>query len=159
MSPPLEGTYNDLNSQPRFAHHGFNPSTPGTGVYKPSPPSAAMSLISKARKTPDPLEALRALPEVRQIPWHDGKELPPEKSTQSPRSQTRGAFLLVTRGEIRNPPCSHCATGVGRFSVCVSLDGWFHGACATCQMGTRGNTCSLRKDAEGVLFLPSLFAR
>lgn len=57
---------------------------------------------------------------------------------------------------MRNPPCTHCATGVGRFSVCVSLEGWFHGACATCQMGTRGNLCSLRKDAEGVLRASSL---
>ena len=97
----------------------------------------------------DYLDGLRALPEVRPIPWIPGKELPPEKATESQRSQTRGAFLLATRGMIRNPPCTHCATGAGRFAVCVSMGSWFRGSCATCQMGTRGNLCSLRREIEG----------
>lgn len=93
----------------------------------------------------DSLEGLRALPPVREIPFYEGKELPLEKTINSPRVQTRGASLLATRGNVRNPPCTHCATGLGRFSQCIALDDWFHGACATCQLGTRGNHCSLRK--------------
>lgn len=57
--------------------------------------------------------------------------------------------MLSTRGKIRNPPCNHCTGGSGRFSVCVSLDNWFFGACATCQMATRGHLCSLRTAAAG----------
>ena len=93
----------------------------------------------------DSLDKLRALPELRPIPWYEGKELPPEKSTQSSRVQTRGACLLVSRGNVMNPPCNHCAAGIGRFSLCVSSSDWFNGACATCQLATRGNLCTYRK--------------
>jgi hypothetical protein len=96
----------------------------------------------------DTLDPLRALPEVRPIPWYEGKELPTEKSTESTRVQTRGACLLASRGRVVDPPCNHCQSGVGRFSQCIALDDWFHGACATCQLATRGNLCSLRKDKE-----------
>ncbi|KAN0099655.1 hypothetical protein V8E51_013430 [Hyaloscypha variabilis] len=147
-STPGSNWVNPPDGLARYAQHESTPSAPGTVLYTASP-SESPNSASKARKAGlDALESLRALPEVRAIPWQAGKELPAEKSTHSPRSQTRGAFLLATRGLIRNPPCTHCATGVGRFSVCVSLEGWFHGACATCQMGTRGNLCSLRKGAK-----------
>ena len=96
----------------------------------------------------DTLNPLRALPELRPIPWHSGKELSPDKSTQSTRVQTRGACLLASRGNVNDPPCNHCKSGVGRFYVCVSLKNWFHGACATCQLATRGNLCSLRTDRD-----------
>jgi Protein of unknown function (DUF3716) len=153
MPPPiLESFPNPPNGLPRYAQNDFSPGSPGAGFYAGSPAGSVNDSTIKARKPgADALEGLRALPEVRPIPWIAGKELPPEKSTESPRSQTRGAFLLATRGKVRNPPCTHCATGVGRFSLCISLEGWFHGACSTCQMGTRGNLCSLRKDAEGML--------
>jgi hypothetical protein len=135
MPPTLENNFaNPPNSLPQHAPHEFASSSPGAAFYATSPAGSAHNSASKARKPGiDALEGLRALPEVRPIPWQSGKELPPEKSTESPRSQTRGAFLLSTRGQIRDPPCTHCASGVGRFSVCVSLEGWFHGACATCQ--------------------------
>jgi len=173
-STPGSNWVNPPDGLARYAQHESTPSAPGTVLYTASP-SESPNSASKARKAGlDALESLRALPEVRAIPWQAGKELPAEKSTHSPRSQTRGAFLLATRGLIRNPPCTHCATGVGRFSVCVSLEGWFHGACATCQvysvllvicvdltkkqMGTRGNLCSLRKGAKGVLQTPRLLS-
>lgn len=151
MPPALENSFaNHPNGLPQYAPREFASSSPGAAFHAASPAGSGNNSTSKARKPGiDALEGLRALPEVRPIPWQEGKELPPEKSTESPRSQTRGAFLLSTRGQIRNPPCTHCSTGVGRFSVCISLEGWFHGACATCQMGTRGNLCSLRK--EGML--------
>jgi hypothetical protein len=96
----------------------------------------------------DTLDPLRALPEVRPIPWYTGKELPTDKSTESTRVQTRGACLLASRGKVNDPPCNHCKSGVGRFSLCISLDDWFHGACATCQLATRGNLCSLRTNKD-----------
>ena len=132
MSPTPEN--NPPDGLPRYAQHEFASSSPGA-VFHASSPAESPGSASKGRKGGiDALETLRTLPEVRSIPWQAGKELPADKSTHSARSQTRGAFLLSTRGEIRNPPCSHCQTGVGRFSVCVSLDGYFHGACATCQV-------------------------
>lgn len=116
-------------------------SVPVATLKKASPKRPAGSL--------NYLDSLRALPEVRPIPWMPGKELPPDKSTESPRTQTKSAFLLSTRGKINDPPCNHCTSGVGRFLHCITLEGWFHGACATCQMGTRGNLCSLRSDGGG----------
>jgi Protein of unknown function (DUF3716) len=104
----------------------------------------------------DPIDRLRGLPEVRPIPWYPGKELPPEKSTQSDRVQTRSACLMASRGRVNDPPCSHCATGLGRFSVCVSLDEYLSGACSTCHLAARGNACSIRlKVASGRCVVPA----
>jgi len=105
--------------------------------------------FAKSSDWNDTLDPLRALPEIRAIPWYEGKELPTDKSTESSRVQTRGACLLASRGRVVDPPCNHCQNGIGRFSQCIALDDWFHGACATCQFATRGNLCSLRKDKGG----------
>lgn len=124
----------------------------------PSPPIAqnGSSTIetprSGSRKETDSLSGLRALPEVRPVPWAVGKELPIEKSTESPRTQTQGAFLLSTRGNVNIDPCSHCATGAGRFALCINHPSWFQGVCATCQMATRGNLCTLRVISIGKYF-------
>ncbi|KAF4630610.1 hypothetical protein G7Y89_g7534 [Cudoniella acicularis] len=161
MPPPTpkeeNNDYNPLyEGLPRFTGDQPNPafSTPlAHHNHNHGPNTMAMEAprsSSVGRKTAiDSLSGLRALPEVRPIPWATGKELPPDKSTESPRTQTRGAFLLSTRGIVRNPPCTHCATGAGRFALCISLEAWFQGACSTCQMATRGNLCSLRVESSG----------
>lgn len=97
------------------------------------------------------LDRLRALPEVRSIPWRPGQELPPEKSVDSPRVQQRGAILLSTRGAVTDTQCDHCAAGYGRFSVCVTLESWFQGACSSCIFTSKGNKCSLRFETSGNL--------
>lgn len=91
------------------------------------------------------LDALAALPVVRSVPWKPGKELPPDKSTESPRYQTRGGCLLAMRGHVMEPRCSHCASPGSRLSLCVSLPGWYRGSCAACQMRAKGAQCSLRQ--------------
>jgi len=115
---------------------GFSPINGGEG---------SASRRRGGRTTGDALDRLRALLEVRPIPWYEGKELPEEKSTQSTRVQTRGACLLASRGNVMDPPCNHCAAGIGRFALCISSPDWFNGACATCQFATRGNLCTYRK--------------
>jgi hypothetical protein len=156
MSPPLDA-FNNQQYQFATSYDGL----PGPTEDEFDPNNASLHSISSNASIPktsrippnkgvDTLEGLRALPVVRQIPWKEGKELTEEQITkQTARVQTRGAFLLVTRGQVRNPQCNRCVTGTGRFSLCVSLDGWFKGACATCEMATRGNLCSLRKEWEG----------
>lgn len=143
---PPKADKNDYFSQANLGASAAN------AQFVPIPVELAAPSSGGRKPGVDSLSGLRALPELRAIPWVPGKELPPEKSTDSPRTQTRGAFLLSTRGNINNPPCSHCATGSGRFMLCVSLDDFFHGACSTCQMATRGNLCSLRtgKDDDGM---------
>jgi hypothetical protein len=96
------------------------------------------------------LDRLRALPEVRSIPWRLGQELPPERSIDSPRVQQRGAILLSTRGTVSPSPCEHCAAGYGRFSVCITLELWFQGACSSCIFTSKGNKCSLRFQTSGM---------
>ncbi|KAG9240222.1 hypothetical protein BJ878DRAFT_308092 [Calycina marina] len=100
---------------------------------------------TRTKLSGDQLDELRALPEIRPIPWKPGKELPLEASIEAQRVQTRGACLLVTRGEVREPRCTHCSKDLGRFSMCVALEGVFNGACATCQLATRANLCDFRK--------------
>jgi hypothetical protein len=148
-SPSIGADGEDLTPNPATA-----PNTPAKShsterTHRPARPSSQRRSDGGFNDTLDPL---RALPEVRPIPWYTGKELPMEKSTESTRVQTRGACLLASRGKVNDPPCNHCKSGVGRFSVCVSLDGWFHGACATCQLATRGNLCSLRTNKETCMF-------
>src|SRR4051794_39305138 len=76
------------------------------------------------------LERLAKLPKKREIPWQEGKELPPEKSTESSRLQQRGACLLSTKGDIAQIACDHCVkTNNGRFTNCIALYPWFQGAC------------------------------
>lgn len=48
-------------------------------------------------------------------------------------------------------PCNSCANGRGKFSVCVALEGFFKGACASCQLSGRPNRCSI-KSSEGGRF-------
>jgi len=46
-------------------------------------------------------------------------------------------------------PCEHCAAGYGRFSVCITLEHWFQGACSSCIFTSKGNKCSLRFQTSG----------
>jgi len=144
MSPPIpqhnsvqQASYPELyDGIPRHEQDDLNPNVSRQSVHSNASLTNPSQRTPTGAKGPDMLDSLRALPEVRQIPWRAGMELPPEKSTEHSRSQTRGAFLLVTRGKVRNPPCTRCVNGPGRFTVCVSLEGWFKGACATCEMAT-----------------------
>jgi hypothetical protein len=152
MPPPLENKGDTHEDQPEHSSSAIDLDLPNTSYNNISSPNTIGP--TKARPTWKPggdyLAGLRALPEVRPMPVKEGKGLPPAKSTESIRPSTKGAYLLATRGIVRNPPCNHCATGAGRFSLCVSLDNWFHGACATCQMATRGHLCSLRIELDGM---------
>ncbi|KAK2623755.1 hypothetical protein QTJ16_006936 [Diplocarpon rosae] len=96
----------------------------------------------------DMLRALSSLPEVRQIPWKLGQELPASKALEHERAQVRAAVMLSQRGNVAKEPCNRCARGTGRFSQCIHLDDWFQGACATCQMSSKGNLCSHRTEKE-----------
>jgi hypothetical protein len=138
------------SDHPPDSHNRSNISSSPTNIDSDRPADRDAKRLSAGRRSvrPDPLDKLRAIPEVRPIPWYPGKDLPPEKSTESERVQTRSACLLASRGRVNDPPCSHCATGLGRFSKCISLDEFFLGACSTCHLAARGNSCSIRKRVE-----------
>jgi hypothetical protein len=162
MPPPLKNDGATQEGQPEYPENGIDLESPNTSYNKVTSPNTPPNTTGLTGSRPtwkpggDYLAGLRALREVRPMPVKEGKELPPAKSTESIRPSTKGAYLLAARGIVRNPPCNHCATGAGRFSLCVSLDNWFHGACATCQMATRGHLCSLRIELDGMV---SFFGR
>ena len=93
-------------------------------------------------------ERLMMMPEKRPLPWRDGVEPGAENETggDSRRKQIRFGCLLATRGEVQEVPCNSCANGRGKFRVCVALDGYFKGACASCQLSGRPNRCSIKKN-------------
>lgn len=93
-------------------------------------------------------ERLQQMPKLRELPWRDGVEDGADNETggESRRKQIRFGCLLATRGEIQEVPCQSCANGRGKFNVCVALDGYFKGACASCQLSGRPNRCSIKKN-------------
>jgi len=101
-------------------------------------------------------ERLMMMPEKRPLPWRDGVEPGAENETggESRRKQIRFGCLLATRGDIQEVPCNSCANGRGKFKVCVALDGYFKGACASCQLSGRPNRCSIKKN-DGKFILES----
>ncbi|KAF4635049.1 hypothetical protein G7Y89_g3047 [Cudoniella acicularis] len=85
----------------------------------------------KSRQRPNNLtmeERLQQMPEKRALPWRPGVEAGAENETG---------------GESRRKQIS-CANGRGKFSVCVALEGFFKGACASCQLSGRPNRCSIK---------------
>ncbi|KAF8857947.1 hypothetical protein BDZ45DRAFT_726411 [Acephala macrosclerotiorum] len=149
MPPPVQDYDLDEGDQldpSNFGEYGANDSLqngPSANNNRPRPSS---------KPNPDYipfLERLRRLPPVREIPWRPGQELPPEKAEESPRVQQRGAILLSTRGKVMELKCEHCTRGYGRFSLCVTLDPWFQGACSSCIFTSKGNKCSLRFQTSG----------
>lgn len=105
-------------------------------------------------------ERLMLMPEKRPLPWREGVEPGSENETggESRRKQIRFGCLLATRGDIQEVPCQSCANGRGKFRVCVALEGYFKGACASCQLSGRPNRCSIKK-GDSKYFLSSCHKR
>ncbi|KAE8444496.1 hypothetical protein EG329_000480 [Mollisiaceae sp. DMI_Dod_QoI] len=97
-------------------------------------------------------ERLIQMKEVRPLPWRDSVEPGADNETggESRRKQIRFGCLLATRGEIQEVPCNSCANGRGKFRHCIALEGFFKGACASCQLSGRPNRCSIKKNDEVV---------
>lgn len=153
MSTPTFQSINANQNQQQYQSPPQPPApapAPNSGQQR-SPARIAKSPVASSSTTSQHRfsEKLRTLPVVRPIPWRPGQELPPEKSSDSPRVQQRGAVLLATRGQIADPPCTHCAGGYGRFSECIALGNWFQGACSGCVFTSKGNKCSLRHEVSG----------
>ena len=93
-------------------------------------------------------ERLQQMPERRALPWREGVEEGADIETggESRRKQIRFGCLLATRGEVQTPGCNSCENGRGKFSLCIALDGYFKGACASCQLSGRPNRCSIKKE-------------
>jgi hypothetical protein len=120
-----------------------------------APPHDSQSSTNQPKDAaPTFLGRLSQLPMQRSLPWREGQELPPERSTGSPRVQQRGACLLATRGNINDRPCDLCAAGLGRFTHCITLGNWFQGACSSCIFTSKGNRCSARLQRGMWLFNP-----
>jgi hypothetical protein len=102
-------------------------------------------------------ERLVQMKEVRPLPWRDGVEPGADNETggESRRKQIRFGCLLATRGEIQEVPCNSCANGRGKFRHCIALEGFFKGACASCQLSGRPNRCSIKKNDGTVSLLGS----
>lgn len=100
-------------------------------------------------------DRLQLMPEKRPLPWRPGVEEGADTETggESRRKQIRFGCLLATRGEVQIPGCNSCMNGRGKFSLCVALDGYFKGACASCQLSGRPNRCSMKKDDGMFKFL------
>lgn len=149
-SAPRSKNNDNLMTHPRSATHpshhpdsdAKNKSTSKTTqTKKHQPPGGSISFTATS------LEALRSLPEKRSLPWRVGHELVNESEIKRP--QQKGALLLATRGVVQPKKCLSCEIGNGRFEVCVTLEGYFGGACASCVFPSKGSGCSFRKEREG----------
>lgn len=136
---------NHLESpEPLEEDMSFNQNQYSTPISQPAPQRAP-----KSRQKPQTLtmeERLQMMPEKRPLPWRAGVEPGAENETggDSRRKQIRFGCLLATRGEVQTTPCNSCANGRGKFELCVALEGFFKGACASCQLSGRPNRCSIK---------------
>ncbi|KAH8656171.1 hypothetical protein BGZ60DRAFT_532487 [Tricladium varicosporioides] len=160
MSPELEPLVNHLLAQINTTQHLESPEPleedmlPSHMNHNPYPPARLdppSQRVPKSRPRPNALtmeERLQQMPERRTLnsTWRPGVEPGAENETggESRRKQIRFGCLLVTRGEIQAVPCNSCANGRGKFNVCVALEGFFKGACASCQLSGRPNRCSIK---------------
>ncbi|RDW79606.1 hypothetical protein BP6252_04244 [Coleophoma cylindrospora] len=140
--PPLESPSTMTDSQSSTIQIAVAPETPsgGSPYYTP-----------KRRQTHGTMEErLQKMPVLREMPWRPGTAVPEELETggESRRKQIRFGCLLATRGNIVDEPCKTCAGGRGKFTVCVALDGFFKGACASCQLSGRPNRCSIKQQDD-----------
>jgi hypothetical protein len=104
-------------------------------------------------------DRLQQMPELRPLPWRPGVQEGADVETggDSRRKQIRFGCLLATRGQVQIPGCNSCVNGRGKFSLCIALDGYFKGACASCQLSGRPNRCSIKKeDGESYTVLEAL---
>jgi hypothetical protein len=112
------------------------------------PKQNAQSKRAKAAGSSATMEdRLVQMPEKRAMPWREGIEPGADNETggESRRKQIRFGCLLATRGDIAPVPCHACMKGRGKFNICVVLDGFFKGACASCQLSGRPNRCSIKQ--------------
>lgn len=113
------------------------PSTSTNSNPNPSPAtSTSTSLIT----------TLRALPEIRPIPWRPGTQ--PQDHWVPSIHQTRG-ILLSARGKPAAHPCERCAAGEGVFAECIVLGGWYQEQCGNCLYKAGGRRCSLWRRFKG----------
>ncbi|TVY82795.1 hypothetical protein LSUE1_G002254 [Lachnellula suecica] len=153
MSPELEPLVNHLLAQIHTPQHLESPGpleeispTDSRPEHSSAPPQSA---IRKQRQRVNALtmeERLQLMPEKRPMPWRSGVEPGADNETggESRRKQIRFGCLLATRGEVQVVPCNSCANGRGKFDICVALEGFFKGACASCQLSGRPNRCSIK---------------
>ncbi len=145
----------DLES-PEPLEEDVSPSNP-IPQHTPSQSDQFNTSFSKTRGRPVGTtmeDRLMMMPEKRPLPWREGVEPGADNETggESRRKQIRFGCLLATRGDVQAVPCNSCANGRGKFNVCVALDGYFKGACASCQLSGRPNRCSIKKN-DGMLSL------
>jgi hypothetical protein len=125
--------------------------SPSNNISKPrsNPAHRSPKHIKRQRANVTTMEErLQAMPEKRPMPWRPGVEPGAEIETggDSRRKQIRFGCLLATRGDVAPIPCNSCANGRGKFNVCVALEGYFKGACASCQLSGRPNRCSIKQN-------------
>ena len=145
-------------AQSSIPHHLESPEPLEDDVpSRPENPDFAHQILGTSRRykkeSATMEERLQSMPEKRKLPWRPGVEAGAEVETggESRRKQIRFGCLLATRGDVADPPCLSCANGRGKFALCVALEGYFKGACASCQLSGRPNRCSI-KIGEGKFF-------
>ena len=69
------------------------------------------------------------------------------------RPVNREAIIGQTRGEVTSVTCGRCQNGLGPFSKCVVVEGFFSGSCTNCHYNSQGSRCSLRGGKFALLFL------
>jgi len=132
------------SSQPQFSVK--EPEKEAVLPHKARTTSAPVNASPVVTFTASSLEQLKNLPPKRELPWRAGLELTDDYEFKRP--QQKGAVFLAARGEVQSQPCRICENGNGRFTLCVALDQYFGGACASCVFPSKGSQCTLRKDKE-----------
>lgn len=104
------------------------------------PMAAALASLTAvpARITPT-MRKLAGLPPRRTSTIRAGRTL------MTARPVNLIAYLAYRVGEVNSEPCDNCAGGAALWPECVSVEGYFSGACTNCHYNSQGVHCSLRE--------------
>lgn len=142
-----------MNPQQRLESPEPYEDSPANAGRPSSQPSQRIASGRRSKGNVTTMEdRLQQMPEKRALPWREGVEEGADIETggDSRRKQIRYGCLLATRGEVQTPGCISCENGRGKFSLCIALDGYFKGACASCQLSGRPNRCSIKKEDDAI---------
>lgn len=121
---------------------GIPPSPPPQPPPQPNPIPSPRPPLSACPPFPAvvtaTMNAMQGFVLVREATPREGRRV------NTDRAANFEALLVQRVGEQQAPACSHCRSGYGPWTLCVTSNGLLSGSCANCHYNSEGSRCSFR---------------